>query len=193
MKYFMKNIFDFIAPVYERVHYGALETFKELERISGGFNGQDVVIDLGGGTGRIAKFLAGKVKSITVFDLSEEMIKQCQNHSSLVCVVASGESLPIENNFADKIIIVDAFHHIKNQEAVIKEVKRVLKPQGRVLIEEFNPLVFWGKLAVLAEKILGLGSIFHKHSALADLFSKQGFRVKIFNENKSSYCLVAEK
>lgn len=189
----MKNIFDFIAPVYEVVHQGALKTFQKLEEISGGFGVQDEVVDLGGGAGRIAKFLTGKVKNITVFDSSEKMIEQCRKHSGILCAVANGENLPIESNFVDQIIIVDALHHFQNQEAVIKEINRVLRPQGQVLVEEFNPIVFGGKLVVLAEKILRLGSIFYSPSVLAGLFSKQGFRVKMFDENKSSYYLVAEK
>ena len=186
----MKNIFDFVAPFYEKVHLGAYKTFKKIEMLIGGFNAQDTVVDLGGGTGRIAKFLAGKVKNITVFDPSEKMIEQCQKHQGVSCAVANGENLPVENNFTDKMIIVDAFHHIKNQEAVIKEIKRVLKPQGKVLIEEFNPLALGGKLAVFFEKILRLGSIFYEPELLANLFSRNGFEVQLFDKNKRSYYLL---
>lgn len=66
-EWIMKTFFDFVAPVYERFHFGARKTFKRIEAIAD-FKTTDVVLDLGGGTGRTAKLLVGKVKSITIIE-----------------------------------------------------------------------------------------------------------------------------
>lgn len=188
----MKNFFDFVAPVYERLHINAYDTFKKIEEI-GNFSISDTVVDIGGGTGRIARFLAGKVKRVTVIDSSLKMIEQCRKHSGINCVIAGGEKIPLENDSVDKIIIVDAFHHIHGKSETIMEIKRILRQNGKVIIEEFNPLTFGGKLIVIFEKILRLNSVFYEPSALADLFLKNGFKVNLFDEKNKSYYIVAEK
>lgn len=188
----MKNLFDVIAPVYEWLPINAKRTFKKIEEI-GNFSVSDVVVDVGGGTGRIAQFLVGKVKSITVIDSSCKMIEECKKHSGVTCVVADGEKMPIKSGSADKIILVDAFHHISNQSAAITEIKRILRKNGKVIIEEFNPLTFGGKAIVIFEKILRLGSNFYKPLLLVDIFQRSGFKVALSDEKKKSYYIVAEK
>ena len=138
--------------------------------------------------------MANKVQKITVVDASEGMIRQClQRHPELSCVHSEAQNLPFVNNSVNKIIIVDAFHHFQNQKQVIKEIKRVLNKNGKVIIEEFNPVKIFGKLVVVIEKILCMGSHFHSPASLMNLFSMNGFKARIVNENKSAYYLVAEK
>lgn len=188
----MKTFFDFVAPVYERLHTDARGTFKKIEEI-GGFRAADIIVDVGGGTGRIAQFLVGKVKSITVIDPSYKMIEECKKHSGVICVVAGGEKMPIESNSVDKVILVDAFHHISNQSAAIKEIKKILRRNGKVILQEFNPSTFGGKVVVIFEKLLRLGSRFYESSLLLDLFSKNGFKVTLLDEKKKSYYIIADK
>lgn len=188
----MKTFFDFVAPVYEKFHWGAWKTFKKIETIAD-FQSSDVVVDLGGGTGRIAKFLVGKVGNVTVIDLSEKMIEQCKKHPGLSCVVASGENLPIADNSIDKIILVDTLHHMRNQTQAIKEMNRILKTNGKVVIGEFNPSTIGGKLITILEKILKLGSIFHSPDLLVSLFSGNGFATQLFDADKKDYYIVAKK
>lgn len=70
----MMNYFDILAPIYEKFHRGARKTFDKINAIEH-FEKQDEVIDLGGGTGRIAKFFVGVVKKVTVVDPSKKMIE----------------------------------------------------------------------------------------------------------------------
>ncbi len=188
----MKSFFNLVAPVYEKFHFGARKTFRKIETLAD-FQTSDVVVDLGGGTGRIAKFLVGKVQSITVIDVSEKMIEQCKKHFGLSCVIANGENLPIADNSVDRIILVDAFHHTRNQAQVIKEIKRILKSDGKIIIEEFNPSTILGKLIIILEKILKLGSAFHSPLSLENLFSSSGFSTQLFDAGKTNYHLVARK
>ena len=156
-----KNLFDIVAPLYDIMHFGAQKTFREMESIVS-FESPDKVLDLGGGTGRIAKLLIDKVQSVTVVDSSKEMVKQCQQkYPRISCIHAAAENLPLAKSSINKILMVDAFHHFRSQEQVIKKVKRVLVQKGKVLIEEFNPTTIGGLFVVSVEKILRMGSIFH--------------------------------
>lgn len=189
----MKNFFDIAAPVYEKIHIGAKETFDRIESLVV-FRKTDGIIDLGGGTGRIASFFKNKVKKVTVVDTSEAMLKQCRRrHPELSCLRAEAHSLPIPDNSIDKIIIVDAFHHFKNQRQVVKEIQRVLSAKGKIIIAEFNPLTTAGRIIRFIEKLLLMGSIFHSPSSLAYLFSSNGFNVQLIDEGKASYYLIGEK
>jgi len=188
----MINLFDILAPLYERLHLSAEKTFRNIEEI-GDFRQSDVIIDIGGGTGRIAKFLANKVKSITVIDPSQKMIELCKKHSGFSCVLGEGENLPFENNSIDKVILVDAFHHIKGQVKAIQEITRVLKRGGSAIIEEFNSSTFGGKFIEITENVFGFGSVFYKPSELEKLFLEYGFEVKIIDSGKKNYYIIAQK
>lgn len=189
----MTNFFDNVAPIYDRFHFGARKTFDKIKSIVF-FNPSDTIVDLGGGTGRIARFLINKVQKITVVDISKKMLKQCQRrHPKLYCAQAEAQSMPFADNSIDKIIIIDAFHHFPNQKQVVQEIKRVLIKNGKVIIEEFNPQKIIGKLIMIAEKLLFMGSVFHTPLSLADLFSDNEFKIRLIDENKVSYYLIGEK
>ena len=56
------NLFDLVSPIYEKGISRNEENFKILFKL-GDFKPTDKVLDLGGGTGRIAKFFVGKVRA----------------------------------------------------------------------------------------------------------------------------------
>jgi len=188
----MINLFDVFAPFYELLMGNGEKSFKKIEKL-GAFTNSDVVVDIGGGTGRVAKFLVGKVKSVTVIDPSRKMIEQCQKHAGISCVSGEGENLPLGDNSADKIILMDAFHHIQNQLVAIGEIARIIKLNGKIIIEEFNPATFSGVLIVILEKILRFNSKFYQPKELAELFSNNNFKVDIIDSGKVNYYIVAEK
>ena len=102
----MNNFFDIVAPIYEKLHFGAQKTFDKIKSIAI-FESSDKVVDLGGGTGRIANLLADEVQKITVVDTSEGMLKQCrQRHPKLSCIQAKAQNLPFADDSVNKVIIV---------------------------------------------------------------------------------------
>ncbi len=180
----MKNFFDFVAPIYGKVHLGGKDSFEKIEAL-GDFKKSDKVLDLGGGSGRIAKFFVGKVQEITVADSSAGMINACRKHRGINCVLATAENLPFADGYFDKIIIVDALHHFKHHEKVAQEVRRVLKKTGRLIIEEFNPEKFAGWLVKIFEGLLNMKSTFYAPTALSAFWSRRGFKTKLSIVRKS--------
>ena len=188
----MKNFFDLIAPVYEKIRPDAEKVFHVFTSMVE-FMPSDVVVDIGGGSGALAKFIVGKVNKITVIDSSEKMLEQCRKHSGVVCMNGRAENLPLQNDSVDKVIIADAFHHFPDQAKAIQEIRRVLKPGGAAVLAEFNPGTFGGRLIVLLEYFLRLGSVFYRPQKLADLFSRQNFKTLVSDEGKKDYYLVCKK
>ncbi len=83
--------------------------------------------------------------------------------------------------------MVDALHHVINHQKTIDELWRLLKPGGRLVIEEMDlnqPLV---KLVALAEKIALMRSHFLSPQAIAGLFPEVGGEIRI--ERLGSKCL----
>lgn len=188
----LEKKFDFIAPIYEKIHPGAKKSFYSfIEKAP--FRESDIVLDLGGGVGRIAKFFINRVKKIVVADYSKGMIEQCRTRLDLYCTLSQAEKLPFKDAHFDKIIIVESFHHFQNQEKVIREAKRVLKPTGKIILEEINPGKFPGWIIVILEKITGFKSNFLPPKELNSLWQKYGFKTAIENQDKSTYYLIAEK
>jgi ubiquinone/menaquinone biosynthesis C-methylase UbiE len=183
------NFFNIIAPIYKYIHPGAKQTFEMVYKI-GNFKKEDKLLDLGGGVGRIAKFFVGKVDDITVSDPSCGMIEKCRSISGLKCIVSPAEQLPLEDNYFDKIIIIDAMHHFNNLDKVFAEIKRVLKPGGIVIVEEINAKKIPAIAMMAIERFLGMNSNIYVARDLFSIFQKHGFEMSVYKEDKLFYYLA---
>ena len=59
-------------------------------------------------------------------------------------VLAQPEALPFESQSVDLLILPHAFECAAEPHNVLREVERVLVPEGRVVISGFNPWSMWG-------------------------------------------------
>jgi len=186
------NLFDLVAPIYGRVRLNDEKTFRMIVKF-GDFKKTDKVLDLGGGTARIAKFFTDIVQEITVIDASRGMIAQCKKHIGIICILGGAERISYSNGYFDKVIIVDAFHHFQNKEKAVKEIRRVLKENGKIIIEEvdFGKLGNW--FLEKLETIAGTKSKILSPQSLVELFSKNQFRTRLVKESRTGYYLIGEK
>ena len=160
--------FKLLAPFYERFIKP-----KEPEKILAqlGLPQPDgAVLDAGGGTGRVAQFLVGKTSQVVVADQTFEMLQEARRKDGVTAVNSHTEELPFPNGYFCCIIMVDALHHVTDQAATIKELWRVLKPGGRIIIEEPDIRNFRVKLLALAEKLALMRSHFITPGRILDLF-----------------------
>lgn len=186
------NFFDLTSPVFDQVAFGSRRSYEKIAAL-GDFKDSDRVLDLGGGSGRIARFFVGKVQEVAVADSSRGMNAYCQKRQGLSCVLCNAEQLPFKDGSFDKVIIVDAFHHFGDPQAVAREVVRVLKAGGRLIIEEYNPKRFGGFLIRLVEKFLNMHSRFYAPKELQEFWVGEGFGVEVVDEGRVAYYLTGEK
>jgi ubiquinone/menaquinone biosynthesis C-methylase UbiE len=159
--------FGFLAASYERfIQITVPEKLLQLLDLSNG----DTVLDAGGGTGRVAQFLAENSRLTVVADPSQKMLRQAYSKSGVQCAGSPGEHLPFSASTFDRVVMVDAFHHVENQAEVAGELWRVLKPGGRIVIEEPDFRTFSVKLIALGETLLLMGSNFLTPTQIAELF-----------------------
>jgi Methylase involved in ubiquinone/menaquinone biosynthesis len=146
------------------------------------------LLDAGGGTGRIAKALREMVRAVVVADPSRGMLHYAAGKGLTSCC-APAEHIPFASNSFQRIIMVDAFHHLFNQEAVISEFWRVLVPDGKIVIVEPDIQRWEVKLIALGEKMMLMRSHFFSAEKITALLEKPGIKVRVaFTEMQFIVC-----
>jgi ubiquinone/menaquinone biosynthesis C-methylase UbiE len=122
-----------------------------IDIISPFLKGSDKVLDFGCGPGSFLCAAAPFCKEIVGVDISKKFTERSQAmiqsfqlpHAKTVHI--QPDQLPFENDSFDALLMVDIIHHLEDAEKSLKEVFRVLRPKGRVLIYEpnkLNPLIY---------------------------------------------------
>ncbi len=112
------------------------------------------VLDVGIGTGLFEDFLKGKGIQMDVIgvDTDRKMLEEAKKKGYLV-MLANAEKLPFEDESFDLVISIDMINSVTDKEAVIQEIKRVLKPGGYAIISHFcnnyTKNQVWKKMEVL--------------------------------------------
>lgn len=180
--------FDFLAPFYDNViRFDRVEKILEMADLPAA----GILLDAGGGTGRIAQPLLPYMDRIVIADLSPGMLAQAKQ-KDLTTTCTHSEMLPFADNTFERVLMVDALHHVCNQAETVKELWRVLKPGGRLVIEEPDIRTFAVKLVALAEKVTLMRSRFLQPEKIAALFAGVAEKLKIHSENHTTW-VIAEK
>lgn len=103
----------------------------------------NTVLDLGCGTGRFSIELAKSKTKVISFDASISMLKLFKNKIrdtklNIDLVNGSGFQLPFKDNTFDGCVCINVLDHIYDPERLIKEISRVLKKNGFLIINFSN-------------------------------------------------------
>lgn len=180
--------FRLLAPFYERFIQP-----KEPEKIlahlglpqPGG-----VVLDAGGGTGRVAQYFIGKTSQVVVADQTFEMLQEVRKKDGLSGVCSLTEEMPFADGLFCCIVMVDALHHVADQAVTIRELWRLLKPGGRIIIEEPDIRRFSVKLMALAEKLALMRSHFLSPGQVSALFDFPGTTSRVEVEGWTAWIII---
>lgn len=116
-------------------HYLALKTCLEGKN----------VLEVGSGRGGGANHIAGTLSplSYTGMDLAHSAVnlaRKLHNRPNLNFIQGSAEAIPLESNSIDVVINVESCHAYGSVPKFLSEVKRVLKPGGRLLLVDFRKI-----------------------------------------------------
>lgn len=183
------GFFNLTAPIYDHVFHPALGELCQ----QGGFADEGIIVDIGGGTGRMAASLQNGKRKVLVADASMKMLLQSIKRAELWAVGADAVHLPFRTGCVAGILIADAYHHFQKREEVIRESARLLRKDGILYIFEPNIKKIAVKIVALLEWMLGMKSKFFHISEIQSLVSGYGFQVIELKEDGASIRLCFKR
>lgn len=187
------KIFDLLAPIYpffERLLFSGMreKMIQEMELSQG-----DKILDVGGGTGMLLEKILKERSDVDVYllDESKEMMQKAPTSHNKVRGKAC--RTPFDSETFDLVLCVDALHHFENKSESLREMVRVLKPEGEILILELDPQSPLTKFIEFGEKLVGEPSYFFEPETLKDFFSSRDFQTSIKKLHTYDYILQIKK
>ena len=119
---------------------------KVTTKVSGLCKDGDMILDIGTSTGLLALRIAGQNEDAEIIgvDDNDNLLQVAEENASLAAICnapgmvefkyAELEELPFEDNYFDVVYSYSAFHKWDNPVAVLKEIKRVCKDDGKVYL-----------------------------------------------------------
>lgn len=179
--------FNILAPFYDRIFkFSGPERWRAIANLPV----EGALLDAGGGTGRVSQALKGLASPLVVADLSLGMLRQTNAKDGLYPVASHTERLPFPDEAFERVIMVDALHHVCDHRETAQELWRVLKPRGRLVIEEPDIRAFSVKLVALFEKLALMRSHFISPSKIVSLFSYSNAHSRVEYEVYNAWIIV---
>lgn len=130
------------AYLSSAVHASGRDLVRLAERL---FSATDArLLDLGCGAGHASYVAAQHVKEVVAYDLSAQMLDVVsqtakeRGYAHLSVQQGYAETLPFEDASFDIVISRYSAHHWHDVGSAMREVKRVLKPGGRVIFMDVS-------------------------------------------------------
>ncbi|WP_404387961.1 class I SAM-dependent methyltransferase [Humibacillus xanthopallidus] len=140
--------YDDFAATYAAANdtslFNAWYTRPEMLRLAGDITGKRV-LDAGCGHGPLMVALRDRGALVAGFDLSPAMIGIAQSRlgsDSDVRVADLAERLPYDDDEFDVVTCSLALHYVQHWSSALAELRRVLKPGGRLVVSIIHPFVY---------------------------------------------------
>ena len=143
-----------------------------------------VVVDVGSSGGPLASLATRKADLVIVIDPDEVALRTIATNDHAPCpLVSMAEDLPLKSDTADTVLLLDVLEHTKDELHVVRELRRILRPGGTLIISVPNNGLFqWldpqnAKALVTGER--GWRTI-HRHYSMVELreLLGAGFRIE---------------
>jgi ubiquinone/menaquinone biosynthesis C-methylase UbiE len=131
----------FFAATYDRLMAGSEKAGLRSHREALLAQARGDVLEIGGGTGANLPFYGDGVETLTVTEPEELMRRQLERKvgeraSDVRVVDAPAERLPFDDDSFDVAVATLVLCTVEDQERALAEVRRVLRPGGRLLFME---------------------------------------------------------
>ena len=143
------------------------------------------VLEIGIGSGLNLAHYGDAVKSVTGVDPAAELTEKAQERAAAIkpevnVLGISGEDLPIDNNQFDTVVCTWTMCSIPNPYRAVEEMRRVLKPGGKLIFVEHGRsddpgVAKWQRRIEPMWKIIGGGC--HLTRRAEELVEGAGFRL----------------
>ena len=194
----LHEYFDQLAPTWDQELTGERlnclgNIVKELGIESGNY-----VLDIGSGTGVLLPFLVaelGDEGKIVALDFSAEMLCQAKAKNLQPIVVfaqADVLAIPLADNSVDLAICNSVFPHFNDRVKALKEIARVLRNNGRLVICHTMSRKMINQLHQSIGGVVA-NALLPPEFQLRGLIKQAGLRVTHFEDGPERYLVIAEK
>lgn len=194
-----KNFWNRYAKIYDiEIDRFNRSAYSEMYRlISGALTKEMKVLEIATGTGLIAVNIADSVQSIVATDFSPKMIETAMKKrvpDNVHFSVEDATALSFLDQTFDAVIISNALHIMPDPGAVLKNIRRVLKPNGLLIAPTFSHGHLrdskW-KLNAFLLKMIGFETYSKwKPEEYIDFINQNGFSVQTWKVLKAAFPLV---
>ena len=146
----VRGVFDSVASRYDLMNdlmsMGLHRAWKAYTVMVANVGEGSRVLDIAGGTGDLALAFAKKVGAsgeVVHTDINEAMLRTGRDRLldagvSLPTMVCDAEKLPFPDNHFDVVTVAFGLRNMTHKDLALKEMNRVLKPRGKLLVLEFS-------------------------------------------------------
>ena len=146
----VRGVFDSVASKYDVMNdlmsIGMHRAWKAYTVLVANVKDGQRVLDIAGGTGDLASAFARKVGlsgQVVLTDINEAMLREGRNRLldagvNLPTLACDAEHLPFADSYFDLVTVAFGLRNMTNKDAALIEMRRVLKPGGKLLVLEFS-------------------------------------------------------
>ena len=170
---------SWIQRYAERVHTEMLNVVTSETAAPG------AVLDVGCGTGRLLRKVRAVYPSAQLFgiDPAEGMVEVARRQiESATIYLAAAESLPLADSSVDIVLSSISFHHWTDQLTGLREIRRVLRPGGRLCLADISIPAWLAKLF--------RHSRIKSAAAMGRLFNEASLPVKVQHRTSTRFVLL---
>ncbi|MDB5769466.1 MAG: ubiE, partial [Collimonas fungivorans] len=144
------EVFHSVAPKYDVMNdlmsAGLHRVWKIFTIAQAAIRPGFKVLDIAGGTGDLAKAFAkraGPTGEVWLTDINESMLRVGRDRLlnkglSTPTLLCDAEKLPFPDNYFDRVSVAFGLRNMTHKDAALAEMRRVLKPGGKLLVLEFS-------------------------------------------------------
>lgn len=155
----VREVFHSVAHRYDLMNdvmsAGMHRLWKRFTIEVSGVREGDRVLDIAGGTGDLSRLFSRRIGSsgqLVLTDINAAMLgigrdRLLDEGLPTPAVQCDAEKLPFPDDYFDCVCVAFGLRNMTHKEQALKEMRRVLKPGGRLLVLEFSKV--WKPLAPL--------------------------------------------
>jgi ubiquinone/menaquinone biosynthesis C-methylase UbiE len=158
--------------------------------------GDDVLLDVGCGTGAASRAAGPVAKFVVGVDLASEMIRRATELATGVenvrFVIADSEQLPFDDDEFTAVLCSNSFHHYPDPLRAVREMARVLASDGRLVIGDACADLTTARLADAVLRRIEPGHVrLYGSSELGSFLQRSGFsRVMLRKLSGGGFAIV---
>ncbi|HQU46870.1 MAG: hypothetical protein B7Z73_09095 [Planctomycetia bacterium 21-64-5] len=136
----VRRSYNSLAPSYDSRWRKYIDATLALATEPLELTGHERILDVGCGTGELERRLFERWPTLhaTGVDVSPNMLRHAAEKGvSAALLAGEADRLPLADGSFDLVICANAFHYFRRPECSLAEMRRVLRPKGRLVLVDW--------------------------------------------------------